>query len=168
MQLAAAYLDKGDMANYDKYARQVKDKYNLAGGLNNAAYEWAKKGEHLEDAQKLSKESLDIVSDEINKPEPVPFESPSQVKKNAEYTYDMDADTYAFVLAKENKFAEALKYEQPVIDHAKAVDPDIYANYVNILSANGMDVKATAAAETAVKAGQGVAAIKDAAKKELC
>jgi thiol-disulfide isomerase/thioredoxin len=166
MQLAAAYLDKGDMANYNKYARQVKDKYNLAGGLNNAAYEWAKKGEHLEDAQKLSKESLDIVSDEINKPEAVPFESPSQVKKNAEYSYDMEADTYAFILAKENKFAEALKYEQPVIDHSKGVDPDEYANYVNILSANGMDVKATAAAETAVKAGQGVAAIKEILKKE--
>jgi len=166
MQLAAAYLDKGDMANYENYASQVKDKYNLAGGLNNAAYEWAKKGEHLEDAQKLSKESLDMVSNEINKPEAGPFESPLQVKKNAEYSYDMDADTYAFVLARENKFAEALKYEQPVIDHAKVIDPDIYGNYINILVGNGMDAKAQEAAETAVKAGQGVAAIKEVLKKD--
>jgi thiol-disulfide isomerase/thioredoxin len=165
MQLASAYLDKGDMANYDKYAGQVKNKGNLAGGLNNAAYEWAKKGEHLEDAQKLSKESLDIVSDEINKPEAGPFASLSQMKKNAEYAYDMDADTYAFVLAKENKFAEALKYEQPVIDHAKTIDPDIYGNYINILSGNGMDAKAQEAAETAVKAGQGSAAIRGVLKK---
>ncbi|HZY40325.1 MAG TPA: TlpA disulfide reductase family protein [Mucilaginibacter sp.] len=166
MQLALAYLDKGDMPNYYKYENQLKNKGNLATELNNIAYEWAKKGEHLDDAQKLSKESLDIVNEQINNPEPTPFTAAWEVKAMYQYTYDMDADTYAFVLAKENKFAEALTYEQPVIDHSNAVDPDIYGNYINILIGNGMDDKAQQAAETAVKAGQGVAAIKEALKIE--
>src|SRR6185503_19113399 len=165
LQLAAAYLDKGDMANFRKYESQIKNKGNLQGELNNVAYEWAKKGEHLEDAQMLSKESLDIVAEQMNNPDPASFASAAQMKKNYAYAYDMNADTYAFILAKENKYADALKYEQPVIDHSKSVDPDVYGNYINILIGNGMDAKAAAAAETAIKAGQGTAAIKDQFRK---
>ena len=165
VMLAAAYLDRGDMANFRKYESQIKEKYNLQGELNNIAYEWAKKGEHLDDAQILSKESLDIVGENIKNPKPASFNSPAQEKKNNEYTYDMDADTYAYILAKENKFAEALQYEQPVIDHLKSVDPDIYGNNINILSGNGMDAKAALAAETAVKGGQGTTIIKEELKK---
>ena len=165
LQLAAAYLDKGDMANFRKYESQVKNKGNLQGELNNVAYEWAKKGEHLEAAQMLSKESLDIVTEQMNNPDPVSFASAAQMKKNYAYTYDMNADTYAFILAKENKYAEALTYEQPVIDHSKSVDPDVYGNYINILIGNGMDAKAQDAAEAAIKAGQGTAAIKDQFRK---
>ncbi len=165
MQLAIAYLEKGDVTNFRKYESTIKDKGNLQGELNNVAYEWAKKGERLDDAELLSKESLDIVSDKMNNPGPMPFASPAEAKKDYAYTYDMDADTYAYILAKENKFAEALTYEQPVIDHSKAIDPDIYGNYINILSGNGMDAKAQAAAEIALKAGQGTTAIKDLLKK---
>jgi len=165
VQLAAAYLEKGDLDNYSKYERLIRDKSNLAGVWNNVAYEWAKKGEHLEDAEKLSKQSLDILADQINHPVAARFNSVEQAKKNSQFGYDMDADTYAFVLYKENKFADALKYEQPVIDHSKSVDPDVYGNYIQILVALGQDAKATEAAETAIKAGQGSAGIKEALKK---
>jgi len=166
MQLAAAYLEKGDLTNYYKYDSQIKDKSTLANVLNNAAYEWAKKGEHLEDAEKLSKESLDILTEKINNPGVMRFASPAQAKKNYQYEFDNDADTYAFVLYKENKFEEALKYEQPVIDHSKTIDPDVYGNYIQILTALGQDAKAKEAAETAVKGLQGTAAIKDVLKKD--
>jgi len=163
-QLAGLYLEKGDLANFYKYESQVKNKVGLAGSLNNVAFEWAQKDEHLADAEKLSKESLDILTENINNPPPARYNPPSQVKKNNEYAYDLYADTYAFILYKENKFAEALKYEQPVVDHSKTIDPDIYGNYIQILVALGQNDKAKDAAEAAIKAGQGSAAIKNSLK----
>lgn len=166
VQLANIYLQKGDIDGYRKYASLVKNKYNLADGLNNETYEWAKKGEHLADAEKLSKESLDLVKERIDNPVAMPYSSPLQAKKDYEFSYDMYADTYAFILFKENKFDEALKYEQPVIDHSKKIDPYIYQNYILILAAAGQTAKAKEVAENTVKAGQGTEAMKELLKKE--
>jgi peroxiredoxin len=165
-QLAGAYLVKGDMDNYYKYESHVKDKSNLAGAMNNAAYEWAKKGEKLDDAEKLSKQSLDILKEKIDNPVATRFYSSSQVKKNNQYAYDLYADTYAFILYKENKFAEALKYEQPVVDHSKTIDGEVYEHYVQILAGDNQYTKAKEAAEAAVKAGQGSEGIKEVLKKD--
>ncbi|BAU54202.1 TlpA family protein disulfide reductase [Mucilaginibacter gotjawali] len=164
LQLASAYLDIADTFNFRKYESQVINKFNLQGELNNVAYELAKKGEKMDEAQALSKESLDIVRDKLNNLQPEPFASLAQLKKNYAYIYDMDADTYAFILAKQSKFEEALKYEQPVVDHSKTIDPDIYGNYIQILVGLGQNDKAKDAAEAAVKAGQGSADIKAALK----
>ncbi len=166
MQLASAYLAKGDMANYYKYEALIKNKTNLAGALNNATYEWAKKGEHLADAEKLSKHSLDIISEKINNPEGVPYRSSSDMKKFYQQDYDTYADTYAFILAKENRFDEALKYEQPVMDRSTYIDPDMYGNYIQILGGVKQYAKAQEFAEKAIKGGQGTAVIKDELKKD--
>ena len=154
------------MDNYHKYESQVKDKSQLAGAMNNTAYEWAKKGEHLDEADKLSKESLDILKEKIDNPVATRFYSSSQVKKNNQYAYDLYADTYAFILYKENKFAEALKYEQPVVDHSKTIDGEVYEHYVQILAGDNQYTKAKEAAEAAVKAGQGSEGIKEVLKKD--
>jgi len=164
-QLANAYLAKGDFDNYRKYEAQVKNKSNLAMGLNNTAYEWAKKGEHLQDAEKLSKESLDITMDKIDHPTAMPFSSLSQAKVNNQFNYDMYADTYAFILYKENKFDEAIKYETPVIEHNKIVDGEVYQNYVLMLTATHQYAKAKEAAEKSVITGQATAVTKEELKK---
>jgi thiol-disulfide isomerase/thioredoxin len=165
-QLASAYLEKGDMDNYHKYESQLKNKTNLAMNLNNIAYEWAKKGEKLDEADKMSKQSLDIVSENMINPPSMGFSSPKQVKKNYEFTYDMYADTYAYILFKENKFGEALKYEQLVVDHSKVVDPEVGEHYVLMLAANGQTAKAKEFAENAVKEGHGSDVMKDVLKKD--
>jgi len=165
-QLASAYLAKGDMDSYHKYDSHLKNKSNLAMGLNNTAYEWAKKGEHLEDAEKLSKQSLDIVSENMAALPVQSFNSPRQMKKNYEFTYDMYADTYAFILYKESKFAEALKYEQPIVDRSTMVDPEVNEHYVLILDAVGQSAKAKEVAENVIKAGKGTDVMKEVLKKE--
>ncbi|MDP9079494.1 MAG: redoxin domain-containing protein [Bacteroidota bacterium] len=165
VQLANAYLTKGDITNYDRVAAQVKNKSNLAMGLNNTAYQWAEKGEHMDDAAKLSKQSLDIVAEDIKNPVAMAYSSPSQAKKNYEESYDMYADTYAYILMKQNKFAEALKYEQPVVDHAKATDPEVAEHYVQILGGLGQNAKAFEYAENAIKDAKGTAVLKDEFKK---
>jgi len=164
-QLANAYLAKGDFDNYRKYGAQVKNKSNLAMSLNNTAYEWAKKGEHLEDAEKLSRESLDITAEKMDHPTAMPFSSLSQVKAGNQFNYDMYADTYAFILYKENKFDEAIKYETPVIEHNKIVDGEVYQNYVLMLTAAHQYAKAKEAAEKSMIAGQATAVTKEELKK---
>jgi len=167
VQLAGAYLENADFNNFHKYETQVKDKSNLAMLYNNTAYEWAKKGDHLEEAEKLSKESLDILAEKMKNPVAAKFSSPSQTKKNNEFSYyNLCSDTYAYILFKENKFDEALKYEQGVIDHNKIIDADIYENYIQILAADGKSAKAKEAAEDAVRTGKGSAAIKEVLKKD--
>jgi peroxiredoxin len=166
LQLASAYLAKGDIVNYNKYEPLIKNKANLAAALNNVAYEWAEKGERLDEAEKLSKQSLDILAEKISNPGVMAYSSPSQAKKNYQASYDNDADTYALILFKENKFAEALKYEQPVIDHATpAIDGEIYEHYIQILGGLGEYAKAKQYAETAIKDGKGTSVIKDELKK---
>ena len=137
LDLATAYLYKGDLDKYYKYESQLKDKVNLAMSLNDRAYSWAQSNERLDDAEKLAKQSLDILTEKLTNPVAAPYTSPAAAKKDNLANYDACADSYAFVLAKENKFVEALKYEQPVIDHSTGIDGSIYGNYVQILAGVG-------------------------------
>ncbi|MBS1520484.1 MAG: redoxin domain-containing protein [Bacteroidetes bacterium] len=165
-QLASAYLQKGDLDNYHKYESQLKNKTNLAMTLNNIAYEWAKKGEKMDDAAKMSKQSLDIMTAAIANPQAQPYASISQVKKNYEYSHDLYADTYAYILFKQGKYDEALQYEQQVIDHSKNVDPEVGDNYLQILEALGQTAKAKDFSEKMVRDGHGSESMKALLKKE--
>jgi len=165
-QLVDMYQEAGDMNNYHKYAGLLKDKTLLATVLNNAAYQYGKKGEHLDEALKMSKESLNIISSRISNPPSAPFASPEMVKKNSGYAYDMYADTYAYILFKQAKYDEALKYEQAVIDRSKTVDPEVGDNYLQILVALNQTAKAKDFAEKMVKDGHGSESMKGLLKKE--
>lgn len=166
MQLASAYLAKGDVAGYEKYAAEVKDKYNLAGALNNVAYEWAKKGEKLPEAEKFSKQSLDIVQSNIDNPKPRAFASVSEVRDGAKATWDMYADTYAYILCKEGKYAEAAKYQQGVYERSGKDDPEINQHYAEILIGLKEYKKSQEVLEATLKAGKNYEGIKDDLKKD--
>lgn len=166
MQLASAHLAKGDMVGYEKYADEVKDKYNLAGALNNVAYEWAKKGEKLPEAEKFSKESLDAVQNMIDNPKPRAFASVTEMREGAKATWDMYADTYAYILCKEGKYAEALKYQQGVYDRSGKDDPEINQHYAEILIGLKEYKKSLDVLEVTMKAGKNYEGIKDDLKKD--
>ena len=154
MQLAGSYLREGKIDDYRRWEKQVKDKSNLASGLNNVAFEWAKKGEHLDEAANLSKQSLELTKEKINNPGPQPYASPKMLKERYESAFDMYADTYAFILLKQNKPKEALSFEQPVYERSKGVSVEINENYASILKAAGDTQKAKQVIETAIKNGK--------------
>lgn len=165
-QMANVYLEKDDMANYDKYAAQVKNKSGLAAGLNNKAWAMAEKGEKLDEAEKLSKQSLDDMQPAIDNPTPMPYRTIAQAKAIYQGNYDMYADTYAYILLKENKPAEALKYQQGVYDRNKAMDAEENEHYILILNALGKYAEAQKVAEANIKANKSSAGIKDALKTD--
>ena len=160
VQIASAYLQANNMEGYKKWEPLVKNKSSLAGPLNNIAYEWAKKGEHLEDAAMLSKQSLDILNASLNDTDGMMYSTPKQARENNRATYYNDADTYALILLKQGKNAEALKYQQEVYDNTKYPDPEIIEHYAQILAANGQHAKALTAIEKAFVAGKANEALK--------
>ncbi len=152
--LAIAYLQQGKLNDYQRFENQIKDKRYIAPQLNTKAYDWAKKGEHLEEAAKLSKQSLDFTKEKIANPGTQSFSSPKMLKERYESTYNSFADTYAFILFKQNKFKEALAYEAPVFEKSKGNDVEVNEHYALMLKAAGEDQKAKTVIENAVKAGK--------------
>ena len=165
-QVASAYLEKDDMANYEKYAEQVKNKSDLNAGLNNKAKALVEKGEKLDEAEKLSKQSLDDAQSAIDNPIPMPFRALTEVKAMHQKDYDTYADTYAYILLKENKPAEALKYQQGVYDHNKDMDATKNEHYILILNALGRYTEAQKIAEADIKSNKSSPGIKDALKTD--
>jgi len=152
VQLASAYLAKGDMVNYNRIAAQVKNKINLAPGLNNLAYDQAKKGEKLDEDEAMIKQVLTYTTERMNGP--APFYTAAANKKRMQGTYDGYADSYAFILYKEGKFAEGLAVMQAIFDHAPKQDAEVTGHYAMLLKATGDTKKATAVMEDAVKNGK--------------
>ena len=164
-QLAGEYLKKEDFENYNKYASQLKDKSNLSGVLNNIAWDWAVAGKNLAEADKLSKQTVDDMAEKINNPPPSPYTSVNQAKVRYQQNYDTYADTYAYILTKEDRPAEALKYMQPLYDHA-VNNPYVSEHYVQVLAANGQYDKALKTAEQNIRMGQNTDVLKTELKKD--
>ncbi|HWK03576.1 MAG TPA: redoxin domain-containing protein [Puia sp.] len=163
---ASQYLKQNDFANYYKIEGGIKNRDYLAEILNNIAYNLAKKNVHLDDAGKLSKQSLDIMAESLKKPVGAPFMSPLQMKESYAEGYDRFSDTYAFILMKKKDYAGALQYEQPVIDHeGNNINEKIYEHYICILSELGQSAKARQYAEAAIRKGADNAEIRDLLKK---
>ena len=165
-QMAAVYLENDDVANYHKYAGQVKNKLSLAPELNNKAWAMAEKGEKLEEAEKMSKQSLDDEQAVIDHPVAMPFRTLTEVKAMYQSNYDTYADTYAYILFKENKPAEALKYQQGVYNRNKTMDEVENEHYILILNALGKYTEAQKVAENNIKANKSTPAMKDALKTD--
>ena len=164
LQLAAAYLKKRDMSNYKKYETGLKNKSNLAGVYNNVGWDWAVANEHLDEAEKLVKQAVDIAIEKMDAPVASPYTSPKQAKINDQHSYDSYADTYAYILLKENKGPEALKYMQGVYDHTKS-ETNSSEHYILILAANGQYEKALEVTATSIKQGQNSTVLKEELKK---
>ncbi len=165
LNIAGAYLQKGDFENYNKYASQLKNKSSLYGLLNNTSWDWAVAGKNLDEAEKLSKQTVDFMAEKINNPAPSAYMSFNQAKAESESNYDTYADTYAYILTKQNKPAEALKYMQPIYDHA-VNNPYVSEHYVQVLASNGLYDKAMEAAEKNIRMGQNTAVLKEELKKD--
>jgi len=170
MQLAIAYLQANKFDDYERIAARVKNKSNLAGALNNAAYDMAKKDENIEEAAKLSKLTLDMTTEKMNHPEPVPYQSPKMVIKGYKGNLGLYGDTYAYILAKQGKFKEAYAYEEPIYTNSKGNQTDINENYSTILKGLGKNQEAMQVIEDAIPKGKSdgvmIATLKDVYTKQ--
>lgn len=164
-QLAGGFLRAGDTVAFNKYATLTQDKMSITMSYNNMAYEWAQKGENLNQAEKLSKQTLDIITGKMKNPIVSSFMSVNDAKKQNKVVYNIYADTYAFILYKEKKYDEALKYQKELYATNKDNDPTTNEHYVLILNALGKYAESKEVIESAFKAAKVSPVLKDELKK---
>ncbi len=158
--LAMEYFKKGDPDSFDKYANTIKDKEFRASLYNSAAWPLAEKGKDLDFAAKISKSSLDLLKSEENEMTSKPdFYSVNQYKKNLSQSYNMYADTYAFILFKQGKIEEALTYQEQAVGDGKS--NDVNERYIEFLVANKKYKKAKEKAEEFIRNGVATQKTKD-------
>ncbi|MGB4775939.1 MAG: redoxin domain-containing protein [Daejeonella sp.] len=163
--IAGGYAEKKDYTNFKKYADQIKNKETLALTFNNTAWQLAEEGKDLDFAADLSKQSLEYVElMYTNMPvhyRPLP---PSERKNQIDRAYGLYADTYAFILYKQGKTEEALKYQQKAVELYKGNYPEINERYTLLLEATGKTKEALEKIETYIKNGRATVKMKDQLK----
>ncbi len=117
--LAGLYASEENWKKFDDYLNMVDSKTTKASTLNNLA--WSMSGESIEGegrnlakAQKMSKQSLDLIQAakddlEASKPD---YYTQKQWKRSLTYNYGMYADTYALISYKLGDHEEALQYQK--------------------------------------------------------
>ncbi|HEY1024597.1 MAG TPA: redoxin domain-containing protein [Sphingobacteriaceae bacterium] len=164
--IATEYADSGDHVNFKKYTALIKDKARLPSLYNSIAWKLAEKGERLEFAAGISKESLDLVSDQINNPPAYFATYTSKEKQRAiDYSYSSYADTYAAILFKQGKKEEALKYQEQAVSRNKEGSAEIAERYAELLVANGKEAEAKSKIEDFIRGGRSTAKMKEALKE---
>lgn len=161
--LATTYYEQNDTDNFEKYIGMI-DKAGQASIYNNLAWPWAEKGENLDQAEKMSKKSLDLITSledsETDKPD---YYSKNQYKKNLKAYYDMYADTYALILFKQGKIKDAIAYQKESMD-PKGKNTEANARYIEFLMADEQFENVKENAEQYIKAGNSTEQIKEAYK----
>lgn len=162
--LARTYYQQKDLVNFEKYMSLMDDKSNEASILNNLAWTMAERGTDLDQAEKMSKTSLELITELQKNPVDKPdFYTKNQYDQALKSSYSMYADTYAFILFNQGKVKEAITYQE------QAHDPqgrDVNANqrYLDYLIADNQTENVKEKAEQFIKLGQANDKIKEAYK----
>ncbi|WP_457127178.1 redoxin family protein [Mucilaginibacter sp. HD30] len=152
--MLSVYLKNGDTKSFDRYSAMITNKDMLSSVLNNAAWNWAVAGERLAEAEKLSKQTVDIALSKAG------LISLTELTKANGGSFSMYGDTYAYILWKEGKFDEAVKYQAVVYDLGND-NTEIVEHYVQMLNSAKDYTKALAIAEKNIRAGKTTAIIED-------
>ncbi|WP_296314171.1 TlpA family protein disulfide reductase [Winogradskyella sp. UBA3174] len=166
--LAMESYNASNMESFEMYAEMFKDNTSKASLYNSIAWPKAEKGEDLDMAATISKQSLELTKAEQNalkeKPE---FYSLNQYKNSLESTYNMYADTYALISFKKGDIKEAVKYQAIAVK--KGANPEMNERYIEFLIADNQNQTAMENASKFIKNGNSTSKIKayfkEAAKK---
>ncbi|WP_299389808.1 TlpA disulfide reductase family protein [uncultured Gelidibacter sp.] len=162
--LAGSFYQNKDMDNFENYVSKIDDKTRRASTYNSLAWPMAEKGENLEQAAKMSKQSLDLITalqnNSKDKPEQV---TTKQYQQSLASQYRMYADTYALILFKQGKIKDAIAYQEKA-QHPKLQDVEGNERLIEFLMADKQYDKVVAKAENYITLGNGNAKIKEAYK----
>lgn len=162
--LARTYFQEKDMDNFDKYVSLIDDKTRRASTLNSLAWSMAESGENLDQAEKMSKTSLDLITSLQKNTEDKPeYVTKNQYNKSLKSNYSAYADTYAFILFKQGKIKEAISYQEKAHDH-KGRSIEANERYIDYLMADNQYGEVMDKAGNYIKWGYGSDKIKDAYK----
>ncbi len=167
--IATAYQEQGNWEKMQEYAQQIQHIGIKSQVYNSVAWQMAEKGENLEMAAELSKESLDILEKEQEEQKDRrEMLTPTEYKENLGRSWGMYADTYAYILYKQDKIDEAISYQEKAIKDMQ--DAEMHERFIQYLMEADKYEKAAKNAADFVKNNQATAKVKDwylEAKQEL-
>jgi thiol-disulfide isomerase/thioredoxin len=151
-----AVANTGDINKAQQYGTPHATGTTLASENNTLAWQAALKGQDLAEATALSKASLDtLMAVEATDRERPSYFTPAQWKKNLEYNYGMDADTYAYLLEKQGDTTQAFKYETIAV-HAMGddVETSMLSRYYQMMAKEQKPSKVFSLVETSISNGK--------------
>lgn len=162
-RIANAYVAEKQYDKFIQYALRSNDSMALQNLYNNTAWSLAQKGEDLSFADSISKASLDLLQGQIDHPESNKpgFFTADEWKEMLQSMYGRNADTYAFISAKEENYTNALEYQQKAIQFTKGKQPDINERYAKYLIKTGDYATAQNELEKFITEGKGTAKMGD-------
>ena len=141
--IVSGYATKKNWEKMRAYAAKIEDKATLVQTYNSAAWEMQKKGENLEIAEEMSRFATEYSREQWLKPTAKKPESMTekQWKKNAEFSYAQNADTYGMVLYRMGQFKKGLPFaKEAAIKIQQGKDAD-YNNTYALLAEKVMPAK---------------------------
>ena len=146
--IAGTYAEEADYEQFMSTAEKIAFKPQRASLYNNIAWSLAEKGENLEKAAALSAQSLELIRE--SGPEERPeFQTPRQFREMLDYNYSMYADTYAYILFRQGKLEEAVKYQKEAV--AEGRNSEYNERYLQFLVAAEQHEEAVARAEEFIR-----------------
>jgi thiol-disulfide isomerase/thioredoxin len=158
--LAMMHYENGDTDAFNSYINRITSPSAKADVLNSVAWPLAEKGEQLDFAANLSKESLNLTKIEQTNLEDKPdYFTESQYQTSLENTYAMYADTYALILFKQGRLKDAIAYQAEAVGNG--TNGEINERYIEFLMADKQYDLVAEKAENFIKDGHGSPKIKE-------
>ncbi|MEQ1746884.1 MAG: TlpA disulfide reductase family protein [Saprospiraceae bacterium] len=140
-EVAELYAMQGNKAveqkNWDmlKKAAEKMAPASRASLYNNTAWNLAEKGEHIEQAQRMAAEATEWAYNEMLRPQKAkpPYMPHSTWEQNRKFTFAQNADTYAFILDKQNDPHTALKYQAQAVEITEGKEAEMNERYTAYL-----------------------------------
>ncbi len=131
---SGTYALAGDLPNAVRVIPSGMHGLELAGLYNNIAWYACLKNQYISEALRLSAASLDTLKAiEVSGEEKPYYVTSAHFKKELESNYALYADTYAFLMYKSGKYAEALSYETLSLKASEDPTADIVERYHMIM-----------------------------------
>ena len=131
-QIANTYVEEGNWDLFLEYSSKIKDPVALASLYNSVAWDQAENDENLAEVKKISAKSLSLLENEKeslnNKPS---YTTTKEYRTKISSSYQMYADTYAFILNKLGENQEAIKYAKIAV--GEGFYTDINERFVQFL-----------------------------------
>ncbi|HAD11576.1 MAG TPA: hypothetical protein DCF33_03965, partial [Saprospirales bacterium] len=110
-----------------------------ASVYNNIAWEYAEKGENLEEAKKMAAFAVDYARKEMNMPSGKrnALDTEKEWTSQRKQTFGMYGDTYAYILNKTGDAKAAAALQAEVIDITKGKETEMNERYTSYLEASG-------------------------------
>ncbi|WP_455169375.1 redoxin domain-containing protein [Aegicerativicinus sediminis] len=159
--LAMSYANSGKFEKFEEIMTEMPDDDSQKASIyNSVAWPMAEKGENLDFASKVSKQSLNVIEKAKGFTENKPiYMTESQYKQNLDAQYNMFADTYALISYKQGNYKEAVEYQKQAVGEGN--NADINERYIQFLVADKQYKIAEEAAMEFISEDQSTAKIKD-------